>query len=652
MSKIIGIDLGTTNSVVSIIENEQPKILTNSEGSYTTPSVVAFTKTDEILVGQVARRQAVSNPENTIYSAKRFIGRLFSEVKDSIKQFPFKVEKKSKGDTCVFKVRGKEISPEKVGSLVLSKLKKDAETYTGQKITEAVITVPAYFNDTQRQATKDAGQIAGLKVKRIINEPTAAALAYGLDKKENSQVAIYDFGGGTFDISILEIADQVVEVKATNGDSQLGGDDFDLAILNWIAEEFKKKEGIDLLQDKMALQRLREAAEKAKIELSSTQETSINLPFIAEGEATEKEKGAKHLDMTLTRAKFNQLTEKLIERSLKPCQIVLDDAKMDIESIDEVILVGGSTRIPAVQEAVKKSFNKEPNQSVNPDQVVAAGAAVQAGVLSNTIKDVLLLDVTPLTLGIETLGGIMTPLIQKNTTIPSKKSEVFSTAEDNQTSVTIHVLQGERKMASDNKALGRFDLTEIPPVPRGVPQIEVSFDIDANGITLVSAKDKKTGKSQKIQIEKTNLTEEEIQQTIKEAEIYEERDKKRQEFTLLKNESDQLCYQVEKLLQEHKDKINEKIKKTAEEQAKTLKDLLQKENIDAENVKSAKEALTKTFQNLGAQIYKTAGAAGGANESPKAETSEPQQQQETSEKEVKPETPDEPIDVNYDKKEE
>ena len=648
MSKIIGIDLGTTNSVVSIIENEQPKILTNSEGSYTTPSVVAFTKTDEILVGQVARRQAVSNPENTLYSAKRFIGRLFSEVKNSVKQFPFKVEKKSKGETCIFKVRGKEISPEKVGSLILSKLKKDAESYTGQKITEAVITVPAYFNDTQRQATKDAGQIAGLKVKRIINEPTAAALAYGMDKKENSQVVIYDFGGGTFDISILEIADQVVEVKATNGDSQLGGDDFDLAILNWIAEDFKKKEGIDLLQDKMALQRLREAAEKAKIELSSTQETSINLPFIAEGKTGEGEKKAKHLDMTLTRSKFNQLTEKLIERSLKPCQTVMADAKISEKDIDEVILVGGSTRIPAVHEAVKKFFKKDPNQSVNPDQVVAAGAAVQAGVLSNTVKDVLLLDVTPLTLGIETLGGIMTPLIQKNTTIPTKKSETFSTAEDNQTSVTIHVLQGERKMASDNKTLGRFDLTEIPPVPRGMPQIEVSFDIDANGITLVSAKDKKTGKSQKIQIEKTNLTEEEIQKTIKEAEIYEERDKKRQELSILKNESDQLCYQVEKLLEEHKDKVNEKISKTAKEQRKTLKDLLQKEDIDAENVRIAKEALMKTFQNLGSQIYKT--GAAGAKTGPTTETSESKKTPE--EKEVKPETPDEPIDVKYDKKEE
>ena len=644
MGKIIGIDLGTTNSVVAIIENEQPKILTNSEGSHTTPSVVAFTKTDEVLVGQVARRQAVSNPENTLYSAKRFIGRSFSEIKDTIKQFPFKVEKKSKGNNCIFKVKNKEISPEKVASLILSKLKKDAETYTGQTITEAVITVPAYFNDTQRQATKDAGQIAGLTVKRIINEPTAAALAYGLDKKENCQVAIYDFGGGTFDISILEIADQVVEVKATNGDSQLGGDDFDLAILNWMAEEFKKQEGIDLLQDKMALQRLREAAEKAKIELSSTQETSINLPFITAGES-----GAKHLDMTLTRSKFNQLTEKLIERSLKPCKTVLNDAKIAVENIDEVILVGGSTRIPAVQEAVKKFFKKEPNQSVNPDQVVAAGAAVQAGVLSNTVKDVLLLDVTPLTLGIETQGGIMTPLIQKNTTIPTKKSEIFSTAEDNQTSVTIHVLQGERKMAGDNKTLGQFNLTNIPPLPRGVPQIEVSFDIDANGITLVSAKDKKTGKSQKIQIEKTNLTEEEIQKTIKEAEIYEERDKKRQEVTVLKNDSDHLCYQVDKLLKEHKDKVNDKVQKTAEEQMKALKDLLLMEEIDMENVKTAKEELMKTFQNLGSQIYKT--GTSGTEETAKGASS---QSTEASEKEVKPEepSPNEPIDVNYDKKEE
>ena len=648
MSKIIGIDLGTTNSVVSIIENEQPKILTNSEGSYTTPSVVAWTKTGEILVGQTARRQAVSNPENTIYSAKRFIGRGFSEIQESVKQFPFPVEKKSDGETCVFRIRGEEISPERVGSLVLSKLKKDAEAYTGQAISQAVITVPAYFNDTQRQATKDAGRIAGLEVKRIINEPTAAALAYGLDRKENNQVAIYDFGGGTFDISILEIADQVVEVKATNGDSQLGGDDFDLEILKWMAEEFKKKEGIDLLQDKMALQRLKEAAEKAKVELSAAQETSINLPFITGGES-----GAKHLDMTLTRAKFNRLTEQLVERSLEPCRTVLKDAKLGPEDINEVILVGGSTRIPAVREAVRKFFNKEPNQSVNPDQVVAAGAAVQAGVLSNTVKDVLLLDVTPLSLGIETLGGVMTSLISKNTTIPTKKTEVFSTAEDNQTSVTIHVLQGERKMAKDNKTLGRFDLTEIPPVPRGVPQIEVSFDIDANGITLVSAKDKKTGKTQKIQIEKTNLSEDEIKKAVSEAEIYEERDKKRQELVFMKNEADQLCYQAEKLIKEHGSKVSEEPVKAVEEQIQTIKELLKKEDIDLDDLKSAKEKLEKSFQDLGSQIYKRGASSTEEGEAPATEAEE---------KEVKPDSPDtsdkkeenssdDPIDVDYDKKE-
>ena len=627
MSKIIGIDLGTTNSVVAVIENEQPKILNNAEGSPTTPSVVAFAKTGEPLVGQVAKRQAVSNPENTIYSSKRFIGRLFSEVEEFAKQFPFKTVKKSNGESCAFKVRDKELSPEKIASLVLSKLKKDAEAYTGQEIKGAVITVPAYFNDTQRQATKDAGKIAGLEVKRIINEPTAAALAYGLDKKENSRVAVYDFGGGTFDISILEIADQVVEVKATNGDNQLGGDDFDLEIVKWMAGEFKNQEGIDLMKDKMALQRLREAAEKAKIELSSAQETSINLPFITAGES-----GAKHLDMTLTRAKFEQITSHLIERSLKPCQTVLKDAGITADGVDEVILVGGSTRIPAVRTAVKKFFNKEPNHSVNPDQVVSAGAAIQAGILSNAVKDVLLLDVTPLSLGIETLGGIMTPLIQKNTTIPTRKSEVFSTAEDNQTSVTIHVLQGERKMAKDNKILGRFDLTEIPPAPRGVPQIEVAFDIDANGITLVSAKDKKTGRSQKIKIEKSNLKQDEIDQMIKEAELYGEKDRQRQELVLLRNELEHLCWQAEKLIKENKEKVGEEMVKKTEEQIKTVRDLLKQEGVDLESLRKVKESLTMEFQNLGAQIYKS----GETTDKPK---------------EKAPDSSEETIDVNYNKKE-
>ena len=492
MGKVIGIDLGTTNSVISIIENGQPKVLTNAEGAYTTPSVVGFNKKGEILVGQIAKRQAVSNPENTIFSSKRFIGRLFEEVKDETKNYPFKIIQKSNSKSCAFSVNKEEMSPERIASLILSKLKKDAEAYLGHKVTEAVITVPAYFNDSQRQATKDAGKVAGLNVKRIINEPTAAALAYGMDKKDNSQIAVYDFGGGTFDISILEINNQLVEVKSTNGNTKLGGDDFDEAILNWLADEFKKTEGINLKEDKMALQRLREAAEKAKIELSSAQEASINLPFITAGET-----GAKHLDISLTRSKFDQLTEHLIKKTLEPCKTVLNDANLTVKDINEVIMVGGSTRIPAVQKAVKNFFEKELNLSVNPDQVVANGAAVQAGVLSNEIKDVLLLDVTPLSLGIETLGGVMTSLISKNTTIPARKSEIFSTAEDNQTVVSIHVLQGERSMAKDNKTLGRFDLRDIPPAPRGVPKIEVSFDIDSNGIIHVSAKNEATGKKPK-----------------------------------------------------------------------------------------------------------------------------------------------------------
>ena len=636
MGKIIGIDLGTTNSVVSIIENGQPKILTNSEGAYTTPSVVAFTKTGETLVGQLAKRQAISNPENTIYSSKRFIGRHFADIQKSIKNFPFTIEKKSEGDTCVFKVKGEVVTPEKVASLILMKLKKDAETYVGEEIKEAIITVPAYFNDTQRQATKDAGRIAGLDVKRIINEPTAAALAYGLDKKTNKKITVYDFGGGTFDISILEIADHVVEVKATNGNNQLGGDDFDETILNWLIDEFKAAEGIDLSKDKMALQRLKEASEKAKIELSTAQETSINLPFITAGEA-----GAKHLEKNLTRSKFNQLTEHLVKESLKPCETVLQDAKLSVDEIDEVILVGGSTRIPAIQEMVKDFFKKEPNQSVNPDQIVAAGAAVQAGVLSNTVNDVLLLDVTPLSLGIETLGGVMTPLISKNTTIPTKKSEVFSTAEDNQTNVTIHVLQGERKMASDNKTLGRFDLTGIPPAPRGIPQIEVSFDIDANGIVCVSAKDRKTEKTQKIQIERSNLKEDEIKQMLKEAEVYEEQDSKKRELAVLKNESDQLCYQCEKLIKENKDKLSEKITQKTEDDIKELKTILSQSDVDISKLRQAKEKLQAEFQNLGAEIYKST-----SKEAPK----NPEGKEKDAEKEKGKEDKDEPIDVNYNKK--
>ena len=599
MGKIIGVDLGTTNSVVSIIENGKPKILTNAEGSYTTPSVVGFGKKGEILVGQIAKRQAVSNPTNTIFSSKRFIGRLFSEVKDEVQNYPFKTVEKPSNKNCAFSINNEEVSPEKIASLILSKLKKDAETYLSQEVKEAVITVPAYFNDSQRQATKDAGKVAGLEVKRIINEPTAAALAYGFDKKEDCLIAVYDFGGGTFDISILEITENLVEVKSTNGDTKLGGDDFDEVILNWFADEFKKNEGIDLRQDKIALQRLREAAEKAKIELSSAQETSINLPFITAGAS-----GAKHLDMSLTRSKFNQLTDHLIQKTLRPCETVLKDANIKIEDINEVIMVGGSTRIPAVQTTVKKFFNKELNQSVNPDQVVAAGAAVQAGVLSNEVKDVLLLDVTPLSLGIETLGGVMSPLISKNTAIPTKKSETFSTAEDNQNTVTIHVLQGERSIARDNKTLGRFDLSDIPPAPRGVPKIEVSFDIDSNGIIHVSAKNQSTGKSQNIRIDKPSLNEEEIEQMIKSAKIYEDQDRKRKELIGIKNELDQIIYQSEKLIKENKDKITDELQKSTENVFQEAKELLKKEDVDTDELKNIKEKVKQQFQKIGEQIYK------------------------------------------------
>ena len=635
MGKIIGIDLGTTNSVVAIIENGQPKVLTNSEGSYTTPSVVAYTKKKEVLVGQLAKRQAVSNPENTIYSSKRFMGVLFSEAQKDTKNFPFKIIEKKGGKICAFQVNNEEISPEKVASLVLAKLKKEAESYLGQEVKEAVITVPAYFNDMQRQATKDAGKVAGLEVKRIINEPTAAALAYGLDKKENSKVVVYDFGGGTFDVSILDISNQIVEVKATNGDTHLGGDDFDEAILNWLADEFKNKEGIDLKQDKMALQRLREASEKAKVELSTTQETSINLPFITAGEA-----GAKHLEMSLTRSKFNQLTEDLVRKTLDPCRVVLEDAQMSVNDINEVIMVGGSTRIPAIQESVKKFFKKDLNLSVNPDQVVACGAAVQAGVLSDEIKDVLLLDVTPLTLGIETLGGVMTPLIPKNTTIPTKKSEVFSTAEDNQSVVSIHALQGERKMAQDNKTLGRFDLSGIVPAPRGVPQIEVTFDIDVDGLIHVSAKDKASGKSQEIKIHRQSLSEDEINQMIKQAEVYEDEDRKQQELVTLKNQMDQQVYQAEKLIKEHEDKLDKKVKEDLQKEIQSCKDLMKKEGMTVEELKQHNEKMVKSLQDIGSEIYKKQSAS---------QSEKPQGGPQSSEKSDSGK--DDPIDVTNQKKE-
>ena len=640
MGKIIGIDLGTTNSVVAVIENGQPKIIINQEGSNTTPSVVSFTKKGEILAGQLAKRQAVSNPENTIYSSKRFIGRSFSEVEKNIKNFPFTVTEKKDSGTCVFSVNNKEISPEKIASFILLKLKKDAESYLGEEVKEAIITVPAYFNDAQRQATKDAGRVAGLEVKRIINEPTAAALAYGLEKKENRKVAVYDFGGGTFDISILEIADQVVEVKATNGNTRLGGDDFDEAILQWLIDDFKAKEGIDLSKDKMALQRLKEAAEKAKIELSSTQETSINLPFI-----TASESGAKHLNISLTLSKFSQLTEDLVKQSLEPCKIVLDDAGLSPKDIDVVLLVGGSTRIPAIRESVEKFFNQTPSHSVNPDQAVALGAAIQAGVLSDEIKDVLLLDVTPLSLGIETLGGVMTTLIEKNTTIPTKKSEIFSTAEDNQTTVSIHVLQGERKFAKDNKTLGQFDLKDILPAPRGMPKIEVSFDIDGNGIIHVSAKDQKTGKEQNIQINRPNLNEDEISQMVKEASIYEEQDQKRKELISSKNELDQTYYQCEKLLKENKDKLEPKMQDDMNSLLSEAKTLLSQEEVTQDELKSMKEKLLSELQTIGAHIYKKGDTDKASEEKKKWDDNNGSQKEEESSKE-------EPIDVNYNKKDE
>ena len=642
MGKVIGIDLGTTNSVISIIENGQPKVLTNAEGAYTTPSVVGFNKKGEILVGQIAKRQAVSNPENTIFSSKRFIGRLFEEVKDETKNYPFKIIQKSNSKSCAFSVNKEEMSPERIASLILSKLKKDAEAYLGHKITEAVITVPAYFNDSQRQATKDAGKVAGLNVKRIINEPTAAALAYGMDKKDNSQIAVYDFGGGTFDISILEINNQLVEVKSTNGNTKLGGDDFDEAILNWLADEFKKTEGINLKEDKMALQRLREAAEKAKIELSSAQEASINLPFITAGET-----GAKHLDISLTRSKFDQLTEHLIKKTLEPCKTVLNDANLTVKDINEVIMVGGSTRIPAVQKAVKNFFEKELNLSVNPDQVVANGAAVQAGVLSNEIKDVLLLDVTPLSLGIETLGGVMTSLISKNTTIPARKSEIFSTAEDNQTVVSIHVLQGERSMAKDNKTLGRFDLRDIPPAPRGVPKIEVSFDIDSNGIIHVSAKNEATGKSQNIRIDKPSLNEEEINEMVKSAQVYEEQDRKRKELITIKNQLDTSIYQAEKMIKENSDKLSKEAKELTEKELQSAKEYLQKADteIEIDELNNLKEKVSKALQKIGSEIYQS-------SQNKKDENSEEENKDQTeNEKETEKETTD-TINADYDKKEE
>ncbi len=603
MSKIIGIDLGTTNSCVALMEGGEVKVIQNEEGARTTPSVVAFTKDGEKLVGQVAKRQAITNPENTIYSVKRFMGRRYDETSAEAQLVPYKVAQGTGGDTAI-DIRGKSYSPPELSALILQKLKKCAEDYLGTTVTEAVITVPAYFNDAQRQATKDAGRIAGLDVKRIINEPTAAALAYGLDKKKEQKIAVYDFGGGTFDISILDVGDNVVEVKSTNGDTRLGGDDFDLRVINWLIAEFKKDQGIDLSKDKMALQRLKEAAEKAKIELSSSLETDVNLPFI-----TADANGPKHLQVKLTRSKFEQLIEDLIEKSVEPCRQALKDAGLSANEIDEVVLVGGSTRVPKIQESVKKFFGKEPNRSVNPDEVVAVGAAIQGGVLTGQVKDLLLLDVTPLSLGIETLGHVATRLIERNTTIPTKKSQIFSTAEDNQTTVEIHVVQGEREMAYDNRTLARFQLTGLPSSPRGVPQIEVTFDIDANGIVHVAAKDLATGKEQSIKITASSgLNESDIKRMVHEAESNADDDKKKRERVTSKNNLDNLVYSTEKLLKENGDKISEGVRTEIESSLKDAKESLGKE--DAEEMKRQFEKLNTLSHKIAEEMYKATAKPG------------------------------------------
>ena len=615
MGKIIGIDLGTTNSCVAVMQGGDPVVIPNQEGGRTTPSMVAFTESGEILVGQTAKRQAITNPENTIFAIKRLMGRRYDspEVQRDIKILPYKIVKAPNGDAHV-EVRGKRYSPPEISAMILRKLKEAAEAYLGEKVTEAVITVPAYFNDSQRQATKDAGRIAGLEVKRIINEPTAASLAYGLDKKGERKIAVFDLGGGTFDISILEVGEGVFEVKSTNGDTHLGGEDFDMRIVNYIVDEFRKDQGIDLRKDRMALQRLKEAAEKAKIELSSVLETEINLPFI-----TADASGPKHLNMKLTRAKFESLVENLVEKVVGPCQQALRDAGLSPKDIDEVILVGGMTRMPRIQEKVKEIFQREPHKGVNPDEVVAIGAAIQAGVLSGDVKDVLLLDVTPLSLGIETLGGVFTKLIERNTTIPTRKSQIFSTAADNQTAVEIHVLQGERPMAKDNVSLGRFQLVGIPPAPRGVPQIEVTFDIDADGILHVSAKDLGTGKEQSIKITASSgLNEDDIQKIIREAELHAEEDKRKKELVEVRNTADSLIYTTEKSLREVGDKVDEATKAEINKAIEELKKAMEGE--DVEEIKRKTDALTQASHKLAEVMYARAAeqqqqAAGGTGAS-------------------------------------
>jgi len=641
MSKIIGIDLGTTNSCVAVMEGGKPTVIPNSEGGRTTPSVVGFTKDGEILVGQLAKHQLVTNPHNTVYSVKRFMGRKVNEVKTEESEVSFKIKADSKGEVVIeIPNQKKDFTPQEISGFILKKMKETAEEYLGTKVDKAVITVPAYFNDAQRQATKDAGKIAGLEVERIINEPTAAALAYGLEKKKDEKIAVYDFGGGTFDISILEIGEGVVEVLSTNGDTHLGGDDFDKRIIDWVVSEFKKSDGIDISKDPMAMQRIREASEKAKIELSGTQSTNINIPYI-----TADSSGPKHLSLNLSRSEFNRMIDDLIERSITPCKAAVKDAKIDVSEIDEIILVGGSTRVPAVQEAVKNFFKKEPNKSVNPDEVVAIGASIQGGILSGDedLKDILLLDVTPLSLGIETLGGVMTKLIERNTTIPVKKSQIFSTAADNQTAVSINVLQGERDMAAQNRTLGRFDLLGIPPAPRGLPQIEVAFDIDANGILHVSAVDKGTGKKQQIKIDKAGaLSKDEIDKMVKEAEEHAQEDQKFKERVELRNQLDTLIFSTEKSLKEYGDKLKDNDKAEIEDAIKAAKEKL--DSKDVEVLKQTKADFEQKAQKLGEIVYQEAMKQQQQEQAGGQEQAQQQQQTETQQE---PSDDDDAVDADF-----